>query len=412
MSDAHLFAIGVVLAWLAGIRVYLTVFGVGLAGALGWLDLPAALEVTQSPWVIGVSGALAAVEFFADKIPGVDSGWDLLHTLLRVPAGAFLAAATLSPDGQLGAGALATGAGVALTSHLLKAGSRALLNTSPEPVTNWTASVTEDVATVGGLALVFAYPWVALTIVVLITVTFALLLWWVWRKLFRRRKPGIGDGHRVWRCVTRRLLARRKRKRHLSVAFSVSGLAGCDAIRNEPPKRSAFDFHREVVLLADAIDQRQLRLDPVDVFFFGREDVGEQLAADDVLDALAVDDAFAQHRQRFQFQRQVAGEHFARRFADAQLAQRLEVRQALEEENALRQLVGMLHLVDGLVVFVLGEFLQAPVLQHLGVQEVLVDRDELVVERLVEVVDDLGVALHGPAPCDFDGATLVPSRAR
>ena len=194
MSDAHLFAIGVVLAWLAGIRVYLTVFGVGLAGALGWLDLPNALEVTQSPWVIGVSGALAAAEFFADKIPGVDSGWDLLHTLLRVPAGAFLAAATLSPDGQLGAGALATGAGVALTSHVLKAGSRALLNTSPEPVTNWTASVTEDVATVGGLALVFAYPWIAFALVVLITLTFALVVWWVWRKLFRRRKPAADDG--------------------------------------------------------------------------------------------------------------------------------------------------------------------------------------------------------------------------
>jgi len=185
MTDAHLFAIGVVLAWLAGIRVYLTVFGVGLAGALGWLDLPEALQVTQSPWVIGVSGALAATEFFADKIPGVDSGWDLLHTLLRIPAGAFLAAATLSPDGDLGAGALATGAGVALTSHLLKSGSRALLNTSPEPVSNWTASVTEDVATIGGLALVFAHPWIALSMVVTISVTIALLLWWVWRKLFR-----------------------------------------------------------------------------------------------------------------------------------------------------------------------------------------------------------------------------------
>jgi len=194
MSEAHLFAIGVLLAWLAGIRVYLTVFGIGVAGFFGWLDLPQALQVTQSPWVIGVSGVLALAEFFADKIPGVDSGWDLLHTLLRVPAGAFLAAATLSPDGQLGVGALATGAGVALTSHVLKAGSRALLNTSPEPVTNWTASVTEDVATVGGLALVFAYPWVALSIVVFITVTFALLLWWVWRKVFRRRRPGIGDG--------------------------------------------------------------------------------------------------------------------------------------------------------------------------------------------------------------------------
>ena len=158
MTEAHLFAIGVLLAWLAGIRVYLTVFGIGLAGYFGWLDLPQALEVTTSPWVLGVSGVLALAEFFADKIPGVDCGWDLLHTLLRVPAGAFLAAATLSPDGQLGAGMLATGAGVALTSHLLKTGARAMMNTSPEPVSNWTASVTEDAAVVGGLALAFAHP--------------------------------------------------------------------------------------------------------------------------------------------------------------------------------------------------------------------------------------------------------------
>lgn len=193
MSEAHLFAIGVLLAWLAGIRVYLTVFGVGLAGALGWLDLPQALEVTTSPWVIGVSGVLAAVEFFADKIPGVDSGWDLLHTLARVPAGAFLAAATLSPDGDLGVGMLATGAGVALTSHVLKAGARALMNTSPEPISNWTASVTEDVAVVGALALAFAHPWLALGLVVAVSVFFALLVWWVWRKLFRRA-PGAQTG--------------------------------------------------------------------------------------------------------------------------------------------------------------------------------------------------------------------------
>ncbi len=186
MSDAHLFAIGILLAWLAGIRAYLTVFGVGLAGALGWLDLPPALEATTSPWVLGVSGALALVEFFADKIPGVDSGWDLLQTLARVPAGAFLAAAALSPDGQLGAGMLATGAGVALGSHLLKAGSRALLNTSPEPVSNWTASAAEDVVVVGALGLVWAYPWAALAIVLGIGVTVALALWWIWRKLFRR----------------------------------------------------------------------------------------------------------------------------------------------------------------------------------------------------------------------------------
>lgn len=186
MSEAHLFAIGVLLAWLAGIRVYLTVFGVGIAGMLGWLDLPPALAVAASPWVVGVSGALAIAEFFADKIPGVDSGWDLLQTLARVPAGAFLAAAALSPDGELGAGMLATGAGVAMTSHVLKAGSRLLMNTSPEPISNWTASVTEDVAVVGALALAFAHPWIALAIVVTISVTFALVVWWIWRKLFRR----------------------------------------------------------------------------------------------------------------------------------------------------------------------------------------------------------------------------------
>ncbi|WAC62068.1 DUF4126 domain-containing protein [Pseudoxanthomonas sp. SL93] len=183
MSEAHLFVIGILLAWMAGIRVYLTVFGLGLAGALGWLDLPPALQVTESWWVLGTSGALAATEFFADKIPGVDSGWDLLQTLARVPAGAFLAAATLSPDGQLGGGALAAGAGVALTSHLLKSGSRALMNTSPEPVSNWTASVAEDAVVVGGLSLAFSYPWIALFIVAV-----ALTVWWVWRKVSRGLK--------------------------------------------------------------------------------------------------------------------------------------------------------------------------------------------------------------------------------
>lgn len=186
MSQAHLFAIGVLLAWLAGIRVYFTVFGIGIAGMLGWLDLPPALEPAASPWVVGVSGVLALAEFFADKIPGVDSAWDLLQTLARIPAGAFLAAAALSPDGELGAGMLATGAGVALTSHLLKAGSRALMNTSPEPVSNWTASATEDAAVVGALALAFAHPWIALGIVVTASVLFSLAVWWVWRKLFRR----------------------------------------------------------------------------------------------------------------------------------------------------------------------------------------------------------------------------------
>ena len=185
MSEAHLFVIGILLAWMAGIRVYLTVFGVGLAGALGWLDLPPALQATQSWWVLGTSGALALAEFFADKIPGVDSGWDLLQTLARVPAGAFLAAATLSPDGQLGTGALVAGAGIALASHGLKSGTRALLNTSPEPASNWVASTAEDGVVIAGLALAIAHPWIALVVVLGASVLGALLVWWTWRALSR-----------------------------------------------------------------------------------------------------------------------------------------------------------------------------------------------------------------------------------
>lgn len=185
METAHVFALGVLLAWLAGIRAYLTVFGIGIAGLLGWLQLPPALQAAQSPWVLGTAGALAAAEFFADKIPGVDSIWDLLHTLLRVPAGAFLAAAALSPDGHLGAGMLATGAGVALTSHVLKTGTRGLINSSPEPVSNWMASISEDALVVGTLALAFSHPWLALAIAVGLSLGLALLAWWLCRTLLR-----------------------------------------------------------------------------------------------------------------------------------------------------------------------------------------------------------------------------------
>jgi len=143
--------------------------------------------------VLGTAGSLAAAEFFADKIPGVDSIWDLLHSLLRVPVGAFLAAAAMSPDGELGTGMLAAGAGVALTSHVIKAGSRALLNTSPEPISNWTASVTEDAAVVGGLALAFTHPWLALAMVVAISLSFGVFVWWLWRRVFgRRARPQAG----------------------------------------------------------------------------------------------------------------------------------------------------------------------------------------------------------------------------
>ena len=174
MTQAHLFAIGIALAALAGVRVYLTVFGIGLAGLLGWVELPSALQLASSPWVLGTSGVLALVEFSADKIPGVDSGWDLLHTLLRVPVGAFLAAATLSPDGQLHSGALAAGAGASLLTHLLKSGTRLVINGSPEPASNWAASLGEDVVVLAALPLVVSHPWLALSLV--LALLFAALL--------------------------------------------------------------------------------------------------------------------------------------------------------------------------------------------------------------------------------------------
>ena len=191
MNEAHLFSIGLALAALAGVRVYLTVFGIGLAGLLGWVELPPALAVASSPWVLGTSGLLAVVEFGADKIPGVDSGWDLLHTLLRVPVGAFLAAATLSSDGQLQAGALAAGAGATLLTHLLKSGTRLIINGSPEPASNWTASLGEDVVVLAALPLVVAHPWIALSLVLGLLLAAFLAAFLVARWLMRllRRPP-------------------------------------------------------------------------------------------------------------------------------------------------------------------------------------------------------------------------------
>ena len=188
MNEAQVFALGVTLAWLAGIRSFLTVFGLGIAGWFGWLELPGALELCASPWVLGVSGLLAAVEFFTDKIPGVDSGWDLFQTLLRVPAGAFLASAALAgPEGDMSLGWAVAGGGAALLSHTLKSGTRALINTSPEPVSNLVTSVGEDTLALGSLALVFAYPWLTLALLLTLTLGVALGVWWLARRLWRWR---------------------------------------------------------------------------------------------------------------------------------------------------------------------------------------------------------------------------------
>ena len=188
MPEAPLFALGLALACLAGVRAYLTVFGVGIAALLGWATLPASMDVVTSPWVLGTAGALAVVEFFADKIPGVDSAWDLVNTLARVPAGAFLASAAFAPDGEWSVAAAALGGAAALSTHTLKTSTRVAINASPEPVSNWVASGTEDAVAVGGLTLTLLAPILAAALLLVFTAGGLYLGWRLIRRLTKRQE--------------------------------------------------------------------------------------------------------------------------------------------------------------------------------------------------------------------------------
>ena len=162
-------------AWASGLNLYAAILMLGIMGSTGNIELPADLQVLTNPMVIGAAGFMYCVEFFADKVPGVDSGWDAMHTFIRVPAGAILAAGAVG-DMTSAAGITAgiLGGGMALTTHSLKAGSRVLINTSPEPVTNWTASIAEDVAVIAGLWTALNYP---LLFVALLFVFSVLMIW-------------------------------------------------------------------------------------------------------------------------------------------------------------------------------------------------------------------------------------------
>ncbi len=186
MEEYHhiitLIATSMGVAWASGINLYATILMLGLMGATGNIDLPPGLQVLSNPMVIGAAGLMYCVEFFADKIPGVDSGWDAIHTFVRVPAGAILAANTVgdvSSAAEIASGIL--GGGMALTTHSLKSGTRVLINTSPEPVTNWTASVSEDIAVVTGLWAALNHP----TLFVVFLILFVLLMIWLLPKLWR-----------------------------------------------------------------------------------------------------------------------------------------------------------------------------------------------------------------------------------
>ena len=169
-------------AWASGINLYAAVGVLGLGGSLGYIDLPPGLEIVQDPLVILAAGFMYCVEFMADKIPGVDTGWDALHTFIRIPAGAMLAAGALgdvSPALTI-AGGLA-GAGVAAVTLATKAGSRVLINTSPEPFSNWGASILEDVAVFAGLWAALQHPMLFLAALLV----FLLFVCWWLPKLWR-----------------------------------------------------------------------------------------------------------------------------------------------------------------------------------------------------------------------------------
>ena len=177
MSAETLAAIAVALGagWASGLNTYAAVLILGAAERLGLVNLPHDLQVLASPWVLGVAALLFALNFFADKIPYVDSINDMLQTFVRIPAGfllAYGAAGGLSPEVAAVAGLL--GGTLAAGTHIAKTGSRALINTSPEPFSNIAASLTEDAAVIGGLALAIAHP---ITFLCLLAAFVALLVW-------------------------------------------------------------------------------------------------------------------------------------------------------------------------------------------------------------------------------------------
>lgn len=165
------------LAWASGIRLYVTVFVVGMLGRLGYLHLPEPLLVLQHTWVLTASGIMVLGEFLADKVPGLDSIWDAIHTFIRIPAGAFLAWGAMgesTPAAQTAAAIL--GGVITGGTHLAKSGGRAAINTSPEPLSNWTASFGEDGLVLGGLFLAITHPLVFLALLVLFLALVAWLL--------------------------------------------------------------------------------------------------------------------------------------------------------------------------------------------------------------------------------------------
>jgi hypothetical protein len=196
LDTLQLVALAGALGWASGIRLYAVLFIVGGLGRLGWVPLPGALDVLAHPFVLTASGFMFVVEFFADKIPGVDSVWDFVHTFLRIPAGAALAAGVFGDAGSAATLAAAiVGGTLAAGSHFVKSGTRMAINTSPEPFSNWAASFGEELSVGVLLWLAWEHPWAALVVLALL-VAFAIWLipktWRMIRRLLERLAALLG----------------------------------------------------------------------------------------------------------------------------------------------------------------------------------------------------------------------------
>ena len=191
----QLLALAAAVGWASGIRLYLVVLLTGLAGYLGWVPLPSGLHLLANPVVMAVAGFMVFVEFFADKIPGLDSLWDVVHTAIRIPAGAALAASVFGADhGVMAIVAALVGGGFAATAHAAKATTRAAINTSPEPFSNVGASLVEDSMVPAGLWLAVAHPLVFVVLFVLVLI----LSVWLIRKSWRFLRGLVGRVTRIF----------------------------------------------------------------------------------------------------------------------------------------------------------------------------------------------------------------------
>lgn len=190
LDTTQLIAIAAALGWASGLRLYAVVFLTGAAGYLGWVDLPQGLKLLQHPVLLAASGLMFAAEFLADKIPGLDTLWDLVHTVIRIPAGAALAAGVFGGDSATWATVAALlGGTLAATAHTAKATTRAAVNTSPEPFSNIGLSLLGDAAVPALLWLSWAHPlwfFAALAVGLIVAVTVTLLLMRFLRGLLRR----------------------------------------------------------------------------------------------------------------------------------------------------------------------------------------------------------------------------------